>query len=290
VLLAVNVYFAATKPCTSAEGAVYERFASHTLLELWKSPLDPRLGLVYGVLARIATRMGGVSELTIRIPAILGGLLFWIGLSTYCRRWRGWAAVLAFLGVAANPWTFHAFSTATGAALAVGLLMTAMRFVERNGNAASLLMGLAMGSDALVALPVMAASVVAAPILKIKVWKWVDELLLPGLVAGLMLLLPALLIRGRPVDAATSDRGMRELVRQLIKQPRGAGNVRVAVSPRLEPGLFFYRRRYHLDWLLITPVDQDVDFYIAENSSQPFIAKRGLRVSKTAPGVILAVR
>jgi len=162
--------------------------------------------------------------------------------------------------------------------------------VERNRNAASLLMGLAIGSDALVAFPVMAASAAAAPILKVKVWKWVDELLLPGLVAGLMLLLPALLIRDRPVDAATSDRGMRELVRQLIKQPRGAGNVRVAVSPRLEPGLFFYRRRYHLDWLLITPLDQEADFFILENLSRPTIEKRGLRVSETAPGAILAAR
>jgi len=122
-LLAVNLYFATLDPCTSAEAVVYERFASHNLLDLWKSPLDPRLGLIYGALARVATRLGGVSELTIRIPAVVGGLLFWIGVAEFCRRLRGWTAVLVFLTVVANPWTFRAFSTATGAAVAVDVLL-----------------------------------------------------------------------------------------------------------------------------------------------------------------------
>ena len=121
-LLAVNIYYAAIEPCTSAEAVVYQRYASHDLLDLWKSPMDVRFGLVYGVLARFATRLGGVSELTIRIPAVLGGLLFWIALFVFCRKLRGWSAVLVFLAIAANPWTFRAFSTANGMSLAVGLL------------------------------------------------------------------------------------------------------------------------------------------------------------------------
>ena len=277
-LLAINVYFAVVEPCTSAEAVVYERYASHDLLDLWKSPLDPRLGLVYGVLARMATRLGGVSELTIRIPAILGGLLFWLGLWAVCRRFRGWLAVAAFLIVAANPWTFRAFSTATGAALAIGLLAMA----AQNLNIAGLLMGLAIGSDAVVALPAMAIGAIAAAIMKTGVWKLVDELLLPALLAGLFLLLPALLIRQRPVAAATADFGTRELIRKGLPQHPGA--VRVSASPSVEPGLFFYRRRYHLDWIQIVPAGGDAEFFLLGSSDQ----LHGLRMLETVRGSILA--
>jgi hypothetical protein len=257
---------------------VYERYASHDLLDLWKSPLDPRLGLVYGVLARIATRLGGVSELTIRIPAILGGLLFWFGLSTFCRRLRGWLAVAAFLIVAANPWTFRAFSTATGAALAIGLLAMA----AQNLNIAGLLMGLAIGSDAVVALPAMAIAAIASAIMRAGVWKLVDGLLLPALLAGLFLLLPALLIRQRPVAAATNDFGTREVLRKRFAQHQAT--VRMAASPSVEPGLFFYRRRYHLDWIQIVPDTQDSEFHLLSSSDQ----LQGLRMLENVRGVVLA--
>jgi len=63
----------------------------------------------------------------------------------------------------------------------------AVRLVEKNRNAAGLLIGLAIGSDALVAIPALVAGAFAAAILKTNVWKCVDELLLPGLLAGLLL-------------------------------------------------------------------------------------------------------
>ncbi len=255
-LLAINVYFAAVEPCTSAEAVVYERYASHDYLDLWKSPLDPRLGLVYGALARLATRTGGVSELTIRIPAILGGLLFWIGLSDFCRRWaralHGWLALIAFLAIAANPWTFRAFSTATGAALAAGFLATAARLSRKNLNAASLLIGLAIGSDAFVAIPALAAAALVMLVITKDLWRAVDGLLLPGLVAGLFLLMPALLIRSALPTPSSTDRDTRELIRKLMHQPHAAAPVNLCVSPSIEPGAFFYRRRYHLDWLIVS--------------------------------------
>jgi hypothetical protein len=290
VLLAVNVYYAAVEPCTSAESVVYQRYASHALLDLWKSPMDVRLGLVYGVLARIATRLGGVSELTIRIPAILGGLLFWTGLSVYCRRLRGWMAVIAFLTIAANPWTYRAFSTATGAALAMGLLSAAAMVARNHLGKASVLAGLAMGADAAVAIPAMFAGAIAAALMKMSFWKWIDELLLPGLLAGLFLLLPALLIREQPVTAATNDAGTRDLVLSLLRQHQGAEVVRVAASSPVSPGLFFYRRRYHLDWIQIVPDLQDADYYLFTANESSLIAKHGLRVSESAQGAVIARR
>jgi hypothetical protein len=262
MLLAVNVYYAAIEPCTSAEAVVYQRYASHDLLDLWKSPLDLRLGLVYGVLARFATRLGGVSELTIRVPAILGGVFFWTALSVLCRKLRGWSAVLLFLAIAANPWTFRAFSTASGMGLAVGLLAAAVLVAGNNAGKASVLMGLAVGADALVAIPAIALGAIAAAYIKTNIWKWVDDFLLPGLLTSSFLLLPALLVRERPVNPATDDKGTRGFVQSIRKQHHSSESVRVAVSPALEPGLYFYRRRYHLDWLQIVPSDKEANYYL----------------------------
>jgi hypothetical protein len=263
-LLAVNVYYAAIEPCTSAEAVVYQRYASRDLLDLWKSPMDVRFGLVYGVLARFATRLGGVSELTIRIPALLGGLLFWIALSVFCRKLRGWSAVLVFFAITGNPWTFRAFSTASGMGLAVGLLATAVLLARSSVGKASVLMGLAVGADALVAIPAIALGTIATTYMKTNIWKCVDEFLLPGLLTGLFLLLPALLVRERPAYAATDDLGTRDLVLSLSKEHHSSGPVRVAASAALEPGLFFYRRRYHLDWIQILPNGSDADYHLLE--------------------------
>jgi hypothetical protein len=287
-LLTVNMYYAAIEPCTSAEAVVYQRYASHDLLDLWKSPLDLRLGLVYGVLARFATRLGGVSELTVRIPAILGGLLFWIGLAAFCRRLSGWSSVLVFLAVAANPWSFRAFSAASGTGLAIGLLACAVLLARRNVTMASVLTGLAVGSDALVAIPAMAAGSIAAAFMTSSLWRWVDELMLPGLLAGMFLLLPALLIRERPAYAARDDWGTRGLIQSLRDQHHSAGLVRIAAVSPLEPGLFFYRRRYHLDWLQIVPNSEVADYYLLSRPGDPLIAQRGLRVLEDRSGSLLA--
>ncbi len=263
----MNIYFAAVKPCTSAEGVVYERYASHTFAEICTQPLDPSLGLVYGFLARVATRLAGVSELTIRVPALFGGLLFWIGISYFTRRLLpGWSGTIAFLAVAANPWTFRAFSTATGTALAVGLLAVSTRLAGKKTAQASLLAGLAIGADAVVAFGFLAVASLTVPFLKIGFWKWVDELFLPCLLPGLFLLAPCLLIRERPVAASKDDWGTRDVIRTLMKEPRKSAQVGVGVSQPLEPGVFFYRRRYHLDWIHIQPLSAKNDFQIVADA------------------------
>jgi hypothetical protein len=87
------------------------------------------------------------------------------------------------------------------------------------------------------------------------------------------------------VSASADDCGTRGLVQLLSKLPRAAGTVRVAVSPSLRPGLFFYRRRYHLDWIQIVPVQKDAVFHLIDPSGE---AERGLTVLERGPGAILA--
>jgi hypothetical protein len=51
-----------------------------------------------------------------------------------------------------------------------------------------------------------------------------------------------------------------------MKEPRSNAHVSVSVSPSLEPGVFFYRRRYHLTWLRIQPPDANSSFSILMGS------------------------
>jgi hypothetical protein len=176
--------------------------------------------------------------------------------------WVGWLAVAIFVLIAANPWTFRAFSTATGSALAIGLLASAARLAGRKLTSASLLIGLAIGSDARLSLPVLATASLAGFFLKIGFWKCMDEFVLPGFITGLFFLIPALTTRERPVAPSSDDRGTRELIRTLMRQPRDKPVVFVGASPSLEAGVFFYRRRYHLDWIHIRGIHEDNDFNI----------------------------
>lgn len=291
MLLTVNVYFAAVEPCTSAEGAVYTRYASHNVLEIWKAPFDPHLGLIYGVLAHVATRVAGVSELTIRTPALFGGILFWIALARLAREWLGgWKAVVAFAAIAANPWTFRAFSTARGSALALGFLAMAAWTARKNARRASLLVGLAVGSDAVTALPAIVAGAVAMLFLRTAVWKLIDEVVLPGFLTGLFFLLPALLVRESPFPAATGDHDTRELIHVLMRQPHGAGPILIGASRSIEPGVSFYRRRYHLNWMKVDGVDAKNEFYFLSPEDQAIAARMGLNVIQRGSGSLLAAK
>jgi hypothetical protein len=292
LLLAVNIYFAATEPCTSAEAVVYQRYASHPILDYWNQPFDPHLGLVYGILARIATRVGGVSELTIRIPAIVGGLLFWLVLANFL---PGWAGLLVFVAIAANPWTYRAFSSVSGGALAAGLLAAAAHKSRKNLTATGVLIALAVGADGLVALPAIALVVAIALVLRIEFWRWMDKLVIPSVVLVLFLC-PVLLTRERAFPADSQDTGMRQLIHTLMHQPHKDSPLVVGVSHALQPGLFFYRRRYHLDWMVIRasglnpPPGADINDAFELLTPDDFAATAGgyLHLIEKAPGAVLA--
>jgi hypothetical protein len=51
-----------------------------------------------------------------------------------------------------------------------------------------------------------------------------------------------------------------------MKEPRKSAQVGVGVSQPLEPGVFFYRRRYHLDWIHIQPLSAKNDFQIVADA------------------------
>lgn len=64
----------------------------------------------------------------------------------------------------------------------------------------------------------------------------------------------------------------------------------VGASSSIRPGLFFYRRRYHLDWIRIEPLSPANSFDVLATSDLDLARKLGLSVIQNTDGSILATR
>jgi hypothetical protein len=287
-LLGVNLYKAMTIPVTSAEAVVYSRYVAQSPLDGWMAPFDAQAGAVYPLLARMVKQVIGVSEIALRLPAVLGGLLFWVAMAALARRWfgtgwfgAGWMALAFFLAVVANPWMYAAFSTANGRSVGWGFL--ALGLARRN----ALALGIAVASDPAMALPAFAIAGASLWFGKTPFWRWVDDVLLPAALPAAFLLAPVVLSQGVAVRPSNQDVGIREVVKAI---PGGG----VGASRAIEPGITFYRRRFHLlDRMKPVPPDGpdgDFDYYVLLPEDGAIAAKYGLRLMRESGAVKLYAR
>ncbi|NTU57697.1 MAG: hypothetical protein HGB00_02060 [Chlorobiaceae bacterium] len=80
--------------------------------------------LLYTLLCKLSVSLFGLSELPLRIPAILGCLFYLIGLNLCLRRIAsGWKIVLGFLAVGLNPYVIDYLGLARGYGLGLGFTM-----------------------------------------------------------------------------------------------------------------------------------------------------------------------
>ncbi len=284
-LLAVDIYFAATLPATSAEGAVYSRYISRPLLDTWTIPFDTRIGLPYALLARVVKSAIGVSELALRLPAVFGGLLFGLALIRMAAGWQTAALVVVFLIF--GP--LRVFSTAGGTGLALGLVATLLSLKQKNLPGKGVLLGLAIASAPTWFLLATVSLISAHCAGQRKVWFIVDEFLLPAFLTAALFLSPMILAFEKLKPAATDDKSTRVLLRKV---PRGKV-LTLSVSDALEPGATFYRRRLHLNWIVPSKTagpDGESDYYLLLKQDEGLIGKRGLKVLQSEGGEILASR
>jgi hypothetical protein len=130
VLFAVNVYRAATQDVTPAEAWNYDRFIGPG----WQESLrhyDANNHFLNTLLARISTRNLRLTELTLRLPGLLGGLLYCLAIWRLCRRlfkW-GWAFPAAVAVMTLNPVVVDALSEARGYGMAMALWLWALELM-----------------------------------------------------------------------------------------------------------------------------------------------------------------
>jgi hypothetical protein len=126
-LFGVNVFRAATQSITHDEAVTYDRYCTGPLHKLVTSS-DANNHVLNSILCRWSVDVFGLSEFTLRLPSVLGGLLF---LAMAARAsWRVWPGtplpLLAVLFVGGNPFVMDYLSCARGYSLALGFWMLAL--------------------------------------------------------------------------------------------------------------------------------------------------------------------
>jgi len=152
VLFATNVYRAWTQSITVDEAFTYHQWVAKPLAWMFEY-FDDNNHLLHSLLCRLSVGALGVSEFTLRIPSLLGGLLYFAGvfrLSALLFGRSGWFLLSVALN-SLNPFLLDYLSAARGYGLALGLWVWAAYYLLRSGPAgavpASIALGLSVASQ-----------------------------------------------------------------------------------------------------------------------------------------------
>ena len=126
-VFSVNVYRAWTQSVTIDEAYACTRFLSGSWSNLI-GPYDASNHVLYSILAKISVTLFGLTEFTLRIPSLLGGLLYLVVVFRLSRRLlgEGWLLLLSVALLSLNPHLMDFMSAARGYGLALGLFLWAL--------------------------------------------------------------------------------------------------------------------------------------------------------------------
>ena len=150
-LFGLNIYRAAAQSITVDEAFTFTRFVAPPLADMAHG-YDANNHVLYTLLAKVTVGLFGPHELALRLPSLLGGLLFFVGLFLVSRRLfgDGWWLLLSVALNGLNPYVLDYLSMARGYGLALGLWICALYLLLDAGEswrrvwAAGALMGLAI--------------------------------------------------------------------------------------------------------------------------------------------------
>jgi Dolichyl-phosphate-mannose-protein mannosyltransferase len=163
-LVAFNVYRAATRDVTPAEAWNYDRYVGVT----WEESLrhfDLNNHVFISLLERISTKRFHLTELSLRLPGLVGGLLYLWAVFRLCRRWfvPGVEFAAAVAVMVLHPWVIDALSQARGYGFAMAFWLLALDLLlqcmqESNGrklNWAAIWLALSVASCLAFIVPVL---------------------------------------------------------------------------------------------------------------------------------------
>jgi len=151
-LLAFNIYRAATQDVTPSEAWNYDRYVGVTWPESFRQ-FEANNHVLNTLLERISTKRFHLTELSLRLPALLGGLLYLWAVFRICRRCFPRAMPFAVGVMVLNPVVIDALSEARGYGLAMAFwLLTVDLFLQcleifevRKLNLAAMCLALSVG-------------------------------------------------------------------------------------------------------------------------------------------------
>lgn len=126
-VFAASVYRAATQSVTTDEALSYKLFLSGSWSRLFGG-YDAAHHVLYSILAKFSVTLFGLSELTLRLPALAACLLYLVAVSRLFRRILpdGPFFLLPLALTTVNPHLMDFFSAARGYGLALALLLLAL--------------------------------------------------------------------------------------------------------------------------------------------------------------------
>jgi hypothetical protein len=126
-LLAMNIYRARRQSITIDEAFTYNVYVdapAENILKIW----DANNHVLHTFLCRISVWLFGRSELAVRIPSLLGGLLYMVTILRICRYvfGDGWYCFLSFALLCMSPAVLDYMSAARGYGLAMAFFFWSM--------------------------------------------------------------------------------------------------------------------------------------------------------------------
>ncbi len=151
LLFAVNLYRAATQSITHDEALTYETFVAQSWDAVFHT-YDANHHVLHTILCKLSTGLFGLSEFALRLPSLLGGLLFLYVAFCFGEELFGksWIQPLAVAVLCLNPYLLDFLSAARGYGMAIGFFFLALyllwRYVSgRRGNWILVKAGAALG-------------------------------------------------------------------------------------------------------------------------------------------------
>lgn len=131
-VFAVNVFRAAHQSVTADEAYTYDLFIASPF-DTFFTYYSANNHVLHTLLSRFSVHTLGLSELTLRLPSLLGALLYLIFVYKLCRHafTASWTFLLAVAALTLNPFIMDYLSVARGYGMALGLFMGALYFAIR---------------------------------------------------------------------------------------------------------------------------------------------------------------
>lgn len=141
-------YRASTQSITVDEATTYLDYVREHWANVW-SNYDPNNHVLYSILAQLSVRAFHASEFSLRLPSVVAGFFFVIGLHRVLAATIESAVIrwIALLGISLAPLMLDFAVAARGYGLGLALLIWAISFsIERRDVAAGVLAGLSMAA------------------------------------------------------------------------------------------------------------------------------------------------
>lgn len=220
-VFAVNIYRAATQSITADGAFTYDCWIINPFNWIL-TVYGANNHVLHTVLCRFSVQALGLSELTVRLPSLLGGLLYLIFVYKLCRLLfqTFWTFLIAMAALTLNPFIMDYLSIARGYGMALGLFTAALyleiQFLDDPWkpakydrlSAAAVLLGLSISSNLVFLFPATALAATISLLLLIRAGdtrSWKERILWVADRVWLRMAAPALFFLAIPLSHAARD-------------------------------------------------------------------------------------